>query len=73
MSKCNNMSLSGESECCLRKQQLVRELAYDKWVKAGRPEGDGTDFWLEAEEELFPMPIADLVDDDLGGGCEDGQ
>ena len=30
----------------------VRELAYFKWEAAGFPEGDGFDFWLEAEKEL---------------------
>jgi hypothetical protein len=30
----------------------VRELAYFKWEAAGFPEGDGFDFWLEAEREL---------------------
>ena len=30
----------------------VRELAYSKWEAAGFPEGDGFDFWLEAEREL---------------------
>jgi hypothetical protein len=30
----------------------VRELAYFKWETAGFPEGDGFDFWLEAEKEL---------------------
>jgi hypothetical protein len=26
--------------------------AYLKWEAAGRPEGDGVDFWLEAEADL---------------------
>lgn len=30
----------------------VRELAYFKWEAAGFPNGDGFDFWLEAEREL---------------------
>ncbi|HEV3385609.1 MAG TPA: DUF2934 domain-containing protein, partial [Gemmata sp.] len=30
----------------------VRQLAFAKWVAAGRPEGDGKCFWLEAEREL---------------------
>ena len=35
----------------------VRELAYFKWEAAGFPEGDGFDFWLEAERELrAPQP-----------------
>ncbi len=32
--------------------QVIRELAYQKWEKAGRPEGDGVNFWLEAETEV---------------------
>lgn len=32
--------------------ELVRLRAYYKWVDAGRPEGDGTRYWLAAEEEL---------------------
>jgi Protein of unknown function (DUF2934) len=27
-------------------------LAYHKWAMAGRPNGDGLKFWLEAEREL---------------------
>jgi len=30
----------------------IRVRAYAKWVAAGRPEGDGVNFWLEAEHEL---------------------
>lgn len=30
----------------------IRQLAYRKWEEAGRPEGDGTEFWLQAEREL---------------------
>lgn len=30
----------------------VRERAYLLWEAAGRPEGDGVEFWLKAEEEL---------------------
>jgi LysM repeat protein len=31
----------------------VRDLAYFKWEAAGKPVGDGRDFWLQAEEEIF--------------------
>lgn len=31
---------------------LVRERAYLLWEEAGRPEGDGVEFWLMAEREL---------------------
>jgi hypothetical protein len=30
----------------------IRLSAYRKWVAAGRPAGDGVQFWLEAEQEL---------------------
>lgn len=40
-------------------QQEVRELAYKKWEEAGYPEGDGQQFWVAAEEEIFgPNPLA---------------
>jgi len=30
----------------------IRVLAYQKWIAAGMPPGDGTDFWIEAEREI---------------------
>lgn len=33
-------------------EETVRERAYLLWEAAGRPEGDGVEFWLRAEEEL---------------------
>ena len=30
----------------------IRQLAYRRWEEAGRPEGDGTEYWLQAEREL---------------------
>lgn len=30
----------------------IHQRAYEKWEAAGRPKGDGTDFWLAAELEL---------------------
>jgi hypothetical protein len=30
----------------------IRERAYEKWVTAGKPQGDDAHFWLEAEQEL---------------------
>jgi hypothetical protein len=33
-------------------EQQVRELAYKKWQVAGEPEGDGVQFWLDAEREI---------------------
>lgn len=32
--------------------EVVRQRAYQKWENAGKPDGDGTPFWLEAEKEM---------------------
>jgi len=32
-------------------EQRIRDVAYFKWEQAGRPEGDGSSFWKEAERE----------------------
>jgi len=32
--------------------ETIRLCAYRKWERAGRPSGDGVDFWLQAEQEL---------------------
>ena len=32
----------------------IRLCAYRKWESAGRPTGDGVQFWLDAEKELGP-------------------
>lgn len=34
----------------------TRERAYALWEAAGRPDGDGVEFWLRAEAELTPAP-----------------
>ena len=33
-------------------EERVRERAYDIWQRAGRPEGQAMDFWLQAEAEI---------------------
>jgi hypothetical protein len=33
-------------------EEEVREKAYTLWEEAGRPEGDGVEFWVRAEREL---------------------
>lgn len=33
--------------------ELIRNAAYHKWEAAGRPGGNGIDFWLEAEKEYL--------------------
>ena len=32
--------------------EKIRLCAYQKWERAGKPSGDGIQFWLEAEKEL---------------------
>jgi hypothetical protein len=34
-------------------QEAIRHRAYLKWEAAGQPDGDGVDFWLDAEQELL--------------------
>jgi hypothetical protein len=34
------------------REQQVRELAYLKWEAAGRPPGDGAEFWQAAAQEI---------------------
>lgn len=33
-------------------EEAIRLSAYTKWEAAGRPNGDGVNFWVEAEQEL---------------------
>jgi hypothetical protein len=35
-----------------KSQEAVRVHAYQKWEAAGKPNGDGVNFWLEAEQEV---------------------
>jgi hypothetical protein len=37
----------------LPSEDQIRLLAYQKWEAAGRPTGDGVDFWCAAERELM--------------------
>jgi hypothetical protein len=41
----------------------IRDTAYFKWEKAGRPPGDGFSFWLQAEQEMNAIAglVAELV------------
>lgn len=34
-------------------EEDIRERAYRLWEEAGRPEGDGVEFWVRAEEDLL--------------------
>lgn len=33
-------------------EEAIRERAYILWEEAGRPECDGVEFWVRAEQEL---------------------
>lgn len=37
-------------------QDAIRDLAYQKWEQAGCPDGDGVNFWLDAEHDLQSAP-----------------
>jgi hypothetical protein len=34
-------------------EEAIRHRAYLKWVARGMPNGDGVNFWLDAEQELL--------------------
>jgi hypothetical protein len=36
-----------------KSQAVIGVRAYQKWVAAGKPKGDGVNFWLEAEQEVL--------------------
>jgi hypothetical protein len=48
----HNSSPDGEHTFPAATEEEVRRRAYQKWEAAGRPDGDGIQFWLEAEQEL---------------------
>jgi hypothetical protein len=37
----------------LASTETIRLCAYRIWERAGKPSGDGIEFWLEAEQELM--------------------
>ena len=45
--------MKGEATARKAQPEDIRLRAYMKWMAAGRPEGDGVKFWLEAEQELL--------------------
>lgn len=54
----SSCSSSGAS-CCssistsiVNNEDEIREKAYSLWEAAGRPEGDGSDFWIEAQKQI---------------------
>jgi hypothetical protein len=49
-------------------EQAIREAAYHKWEQAGRPHGDGREFWLESEQELQGHPIEPNFESEIHDG-----
>ena len=47
-----------ESNTQLVSAAAIRLYAFRKWEIAGKPTGDGVQFWLEAEQELVPKKQA---------------
>lgn len=44
---------SGDKDHNWVSTEAIRLCAYQKWESAGKPTGDGVQFWLEAEQELM--------------------
>jgi hypothetical protein len=60
-----DLSVSG----CDAVEQTIRQLAYDKWQRAGSPHGDGVNFWFEAENELFPCVELEQTEEEEETEC----
>jgi hypothetical protein len=48
----------------------IQRSAFHKWEAAGRPSGDGVNFWLEAEHDLAVHPIAEQTNEPFVGRDE---
>ena len=46
-----------------RVQQDLQELAYFRWLHAGKPEGRDIEFWCAAEREMFGMTSNEYWDE----------
>jgi hypothetical protein len=44
----------GHAETLADREARLREHAYRLWESAGRPQGDGVEFWLKAERAMGP-------------------
>lgn len=44
---------------------MIRDRAYALWAAAGSPDGDGTAFWLAAEQELTAQEQAAKADGEM--------
>jgi len=49
----------------------IRLCAYQKWEVAGKPAGDGVQFWLEAEQELIEGKSEQVVQGGVRHGHRD--
>ena len=38
--------------------EQIKRRAFELWQEAGCPEGDGSEFWLQAERELTSHPAS---------------
>jgi len=47
-----NPAVAPAAKAQLVTAENIRLCAYRKWESAGRPTGDGVQFWLEAEKEM---------------------
>lgn len=52
-----------------RQEQLIRESAYLKWERKGKPDDHALDFWLEAEREQLGKNAK--MKDDVEGASEE--
>jgi len=64
----------GSDQTMLRRRSLylndIWRLARQKWEAAGRPDGDSSRFWIEAEQELLQaegMGLGENIDATAGG------
>ena len=48
---------------CDSREHAIREMAYAMWEQAGRPSGDGLDFWLQAEKSVQTISSAEKASD----------
>ena len=49
---CSGIRNIEENICEKKQEERIRELAYYLWEEAGRPDCDGSSFWIEAEKQF---------------------
>lgn len=61
--KISKTHVMSKNEYTPEETDAIKRLAYIKWLRAGKPQGDGKRFWLEAEWELtFSIVTIEEVD-----------